>query len=544
MAVVNAADDPADALEQTPAARALGRQQPADRQRLYRVLADYAAEVAGLSVGGVIVWVAPSITDMLGWSVDEFVGRTIASFVHPDDIPDVFAFRQQVDQGSRRRIRCRMSHKDGSWRWIETSSRRASPEDVGVDDAVVSMLWDVHAEVEAVAALERAEGERAEMRARMQQAERLESLGVLAGGIAHDFNNLLMGVMGNVELALARTSDPAMTRLLDQIVVASKRAAGLTRQLLDYAGKRTFETQLVALADVVEDTLELIRPLISRTATATVAVPADLPPVLGDPVQLRQVLVNLVINASDALEGHRGEIVVRGSTRNVDVADAVRLSPTAPIAPGEYVAIEIADTGRGMSAEHVQRMFEPFFTTKAAGKGLGLSVVHGVVRTIGGAIEVTSAVGTGTTVRVLLPANVPIEPASDPAPVGKVLVVDDDRLVLDVVTEVLTSFGYDVVDASDPRDAIEIFASDPDRFVAALIDVTMPELSGPEVLAALRGIRPRLPAVIMSGYSPADIRVDTSDGHTGFLQKPFGIDMLLDATASSVAAWTDVQRPS
>ena len=514
-----------------------------ERELRYRLLADHAGDVAVLSEGGVIQWVGPSITELLGWTPDEVVGRTIPSFIHPDDVNRLFDFRTALDAQDATRVRIRVQRKNGGFRWMENTSRILSKE--GLVGTVVSVMWSVEAEVEALEALQRAEAEQARLERRTQQAERLESLGVLAGGIAHDFNNLLVGVLGNAELAREYIDQPdALRILLDQLVAAAERAGELTRQMLDYAGQRSVAPTAVDVGELVTETIGLIRTNLAANAVVQLLVDTSLPWVIADATQLRRAVMNLVINASDALDGAAGEVTIRVGSRRLDEAETNALSPLNPPRPGDFVVVEVTDTGRGMSDETLSRMFEPFFTTAATGRGLGLSVVHGAVRALGGTMETTSELGAGTTMRAYLPAQ--YEHASEPATkavaaatstsaAGTVLVVDDEAIVSTMIRRALESADHQVLVAVDAAAGLEAFRAHPDEFSVAVVDMTMPGMSGAELSSALHEIRPDLPIVLMSGYTADDIAMELTDARFSFLPKPFRLTALLEGVDRAIS---------
>jgi two-component system cell cycle sensor histidine kinase/response regulator CckA len=513
-----------------------------ERELRYRLLADHVGDVAVLSKDRLIEWVGPSSAELLGWNPEELLGRTVISLVHVDDVDRLMSFRTGLGPDAAQRVRVRVEHKSGGYRWMEVSSRILPTE--GLRGSVVSVMWSVDAEVEALEALQRAEAERAQMERRMQQAARLESLGVLAGGIAHDFNNLLVGVLGNAELARQRIDQPdALIGLLDQLVAAGERAAELTTQMLDYVGQRSVAPKPVHVGELVTETMGLLRPNLASNAMVHLLVDASLPAVIADPTQLRQAVMNLVINASDALDGAPGEVKVSVEARDVEEAEIQAVAPLNPPAAGRFVVVEVRDTGRGMNDETLSRMFEPFFTTTVTGRGLGLSVVHGAVRSMGGVIEASSEVGAGTSMRIYLPAQ-PDDvtmppPVVTPAPpverttAGTVLVVDDEPIVSAMIRRVLESADHPVLVMSGAEAALEAFRSCPQDFSMALLDMTMPGMNGLELSAALHLVRSDLPILLMSGYTAEDIGVELTDPRFSFVAKPFRLEALLDAVAAA-----------
>ncbi len=375
---------------------------------------------------------------------------------------------------------------------------------------------------------QRAENERLALERKMLEAQKLESLGVLAGGIAHDFNNLLVTMLGNASLALLEVPPGSRAhQYVEQIHVAAQRAADLTRQMLAYSGKGRFVVQPINLNDVIDEMVKLLRVSISKQATLQLNLAPHLPIISADATQLRQVIMNLITNASDALDERAGTITLSTGAIVLDRAGLAGAQPNTDLTPGEYVFLEVADTGSGMSAETRARMFEPFFTTKFTGRGLGLAAVLGIMRGHHGAIQVSSVVGEGTTFRLLFPPQAefnsespPLTTLFAPAYKAKILVVDDDAGVRQVTLDLLERFGYEALGAPDGAMALQVFEAN--HFDCVLLDLTMPGMSSEETLRQLRALTPNLRVILMSGYSEQDaaarfgnLRLD------GFLQKPF-----------------------
>lgn len=385
----------------------------------------------------------------------------------------------------------------------------------------------------------RAEEERQLLERRMQETQKLESLGVLAGGIAHDFNNLLVGVLANAELAQAALSancaDEAAERVED-VRQAAIRAAELTNQMLAYSGKGHFDVRPMSLNDSVREIRQLLTASISKKATVHSTLADDLPAVEADRTQLHQLVMNLITNASDALGDNTGNIAIRTGVQVIEESLPDLYGPTT-LAPGVYVYLEVEDDGCGMDVETRSRLFEPFFTTKFTGRGLGLSAVQGIVRGHAGGIVLASAPGRGTRFRVLLPSSttspVPVR-AAGPArarPAARtgslVLLVDDDARVRQVTALLLRSIGLEVLAVGSGREAIREFASRADEIKLVLLDVTMPDLNGEQVLRELRQIRPNLPVILASGYSEQEMRGRfTAEDMASFLQKPYAFELL------------------
>jgi signal transduction histidine kinase/CheY-like chemotaxis protein len=374
-----------------------------------------------------------------------------------------------------------------------------------------------------------AEEERLRLEAQVQHAQKLESLGVLAGGIAHDFNNLLTGILGNVSLAKMKVpAGSGFVESLDRVERAAERAAELTNQMLAYAGKGSFVVGSIALNAVIRELVPLLGSSVSKKARLEYALDPELPEIQGDRSQIEQVVMNLITNASDALEDGEGAIALRtGVTRDVRGRD--REVP--------FVVLEVADDGKGMNEETRARMFDPFFTTKFTGRGLGLAAVQGIVRGHGGSIRVETRPGEGTKFTILFPAgrSERVEPAerlpADARPgSGTILVIDDEESVREVARTSLELAGYGVVLAKDGIEGVETFRSRKGDVAAAVVDVSMPRMSGEETLVRLRALDPALPVLLTSGYTEQAARESlTARAAAAFIQKPFRAAQLVEA---------------
>ncbi|MBS0197858.1 MAG: PAS domain S-box protein [Planctomycetes bacterium] len=389
-----------------------------------------------------------------------------------------------------------------------------------------------------------AEEERDRLQARVLHAQKLESLGVMAGGIAHDFNNLLVGILGNAGLAINAAGEKSELRpVLKTIEQAAQRAADLTRQLLAYAGKGRLSTEPLSLSDLVLEMAQLLDVSISRTANVDFQLQPDLPLIRGDATQVRQVLMNLLTNAADALEGRPGSVVVRAGVMNAttDYLKNTYVSSEEP--EGRYVYLEIADSGKGMDGPTMQRMFDPFFTTKFTGRGLGLAAVLGIMRGHRGAIKVSSQPGNGTTVRILFPIaqNAVAATAAAPATPARgdhtrhkddrrILVVDDEQVVRDMACAALARAGFATLKAIDGEAAIQTLCAMRNQVGAILLDMTMPGLSGPAVIQRMRELGMDIPVILTSGYAEQEVVENLKETpHAGFLQKPYLPDALVEA---------------
>jgi signal transduction histidine kinase/CheY-like chemotaxis protein len=393
----------------------------------------------------------------------------------------------------------------------------------------------------------RAEREQAKLQAQLLQAQKLESLGVLAGGIAHDFNNLLTSMLGcaSVAQSMLPESSPALP-VLNDVIAAARRAADLTRQLLAYSGKGRFDVRAIDLAEEVREIAHLLAATSPKNVRLRLELDADLPSVEADAAQIQQVVLNLVVNGVEAIGDQFGEVLVTTGAQRVEAGDATDIVGPGPLTAGPYVFLEVRDTGCGMDDATKERIFDPFFTTKFAGRGLGLATTLGIVRSHKGAVMLTSAPGTGTTFRVLLPASSLAvrreRPRSTTGFVGSgtILVVDDDKGVRGTLRVLLTSMGFEVLEAPDGREAIDVFAAHADAIAVVVLDLTMPKLGGREVFEELRRIRPGVRVVLSSGYDREEtVRRFGAEGISGFLQKPYTMTDLAEKLSTALAG-----RPS
>ena len=453
--------------------------------------------------------------DILGYTREELLARTFLDVTHPDELSlDHEAIRKflagEIRTLSREK---RFIHKNGSVVWVDmTVSLTRDPADKA--EYFIAVLQDVTA--------------RKQLEGDLLHAQRMEGIGQLAGGVAHDFNNLLTVITGRSQLSLNRLApaDP-LRRDLELIGKTANRAAALTRQLLAFSRKQVLQPRVIELNALVGESTNLLKRLIGEDIELTFVPGVDCGRVRVDPVQLEQVIVNLAVNARDAMpEGGRLTI----ATANVALgADSAALR--AGVAPGPYVMLAVSDTGAGMDRAVQARIFEPFFTTKEPGKGtgLGLATVYGIVTQSGGHVRVYSELGLGTTFRIYLPwTNAPPELTSVSAlpalPRGTetVLLVEDEHEVRAIAREVLEELGYTVLEAAVPADALLIAERHAGIIGLLLTDVVMPGMSGRALASKIAGARPETKVLFMSGYTDdAIVRHGVLEPGTSFLEKPF-----------------------
>jgi PAS domain S-box-containing protein len=371
--------------------------------------------------------------------------------------------------------------------------------------------------------------ERKRFEEKLRHTQKLESLGVLAGGIAHDFNNLLVAILGNASFGKNATAEPAVRALFEEIELASKRAAELTRRMLDYAGRGPSELQEVEVPALVLEMTKLLKPIIPKYVEVHHQFQEDLPPIQADAPQLRQVLMNLVTNAAEAMTDSPGKLLVSVASRRFSEAE---LEPFLgePIA-GNFVVIEVSDAGVGMDEATRAKIFDPFFTTKFKGRGLGMATVLGIVRGHRGAIRVESREGAGTRVVVLVPAK-PKRTPSVPSPGngtrGTILIVDDDASVRTVLRRALTGAGYRTLLAADGAEGIELFEQHASEIALVVMDVDMPGMNGFDAAGRIRAQAPGVGIVLTSGHRVDPFEIERHK-LTGWLEKPYDIERLLRA---------------
>jgi signal transduction histidine kinase/CheY-like chemotaxis protein len=393
-----------------------------------------------------------------------------------------------------------------------------------------------HGVARDITAQKEAEEERQRYEAQVLHTQKLESLGVLAGGIAHDFNNLLMGILGNVEIALKLLPADSMARKhLVNIKQVSRRAADLAGQMLAYSGRGQREVKHVDVSDIVREMTHLLEVSISKKVTLEFDLEDDLPAVVADPSQLRQVVMNLITNASEAVGDTAGTIVI-------STCIVVRLPDEGVVClaeearnTGSLVRLQVTDTGHGMDEATIGRIFDPFFTTKFTGRGLGLAAVHGIILKHGGALAVASQLGRGTTFQVYLPTvDAPVdeeeqslEVPSRPERRQTILVVDDEESVRVAVRHMLEFVGYTVIAASEGAEALRLYQEHAAKISAVVLDLTMPRMSGGEVLHELRNIDPDVKVLLSSGYDVSDVAKQLNDEESvAFIQKPYRMSQL------------------
>jgi PAS domain S-box-containing protein len=498
----------------------------------YRLLFNESADGIVVVVEGRLVNANPAACRLFGWAPGEFAGRTPMDYLnlfHPDDRPLLRERFLQIMAGEpvQTTYAGRLLRPDGTIAWIEA---RTQPIRWEGRAAYQSMVRDVT--------------ERVHLEERLREAQKMEAVGQLAGGVAHDFNNLVTGILCHANLIRdAATPGEAVHEAAKTIEEAARRAAELTGQLLGFARRGKLENVPVDLAAAIAAAVALVGPTLGEKVRVTRRIRTPRPLAMGDPGQLQQVVLNLVLNARDAMPDG-GDLAFQVDEADLDAPGAPGPAARPDAAPGRYVVLSVSDTGRGIAAEVRHRIFEPFFTTKPPGQGLGmgLAVVYGIVRNHGGWVEVESEVGRGTTLRVHLPAapeGAEVAPPAAPGPTvrraGRILVVEDEEVVRRAVEQMLTRAGYEVMTASNGREAVACYAAHAGRLDLVIIDLRMPEMDGRACFRELKRLDPGVKAIVSTGYEADGAAQEMLDqGMVGFVRKPYQMEDLLGAVASAL----------
>lgn len=497
-----------------------------------------------IDASGKLIFNSPAAKRIHGYDEQDLVGTNTTNKYHPEDEPAMMAafHRVMATPGSIEKVQYRYLNKDGSYVWMEAVATNQLHHPV--IQGIVCLSRDISDR-------KREEEERRRLDLKMQQLQKLESLSVLAGGVAHDFNNLLVAILGNIDLALARLpADSPAREGLGNALKASHRAADLAKQMLAYAGKGHTVLDSVDLGELVAEMARMLNASIAQRATLRIQRESPLPSVEVDPSQIRQVILNLILNATESIGAGGGTITITTRALHCTREDLAQTWLDDRLPAGEYVLLEVADTGCGMDHETVTRIFDPFFTTKFTGRGLGLAAALGIIRSHKGGLRVSSEPGRGTTFGILLPASA--APASTSAQATgaaptlsaacHILVVDDEEQVRHVATGMLECFGFSVLQASNGTDALAILAQDNEtplqhRIQLVILDLTMPGMDGHETFARLRQIRGDLPVIITSGYVESDVmRQFEGTGRVSFMQKPFALEDFASLVQRALAA--------
>lgn len=518
--------------------------------RQQKLILDSAAEgIVGLNDQGRITFVNPATEQLLGRGAVELIGRAAhdallgstgeTGLCTKPDCPVCTVLRQD----------CRSERGESEFRSID-----------GVRFPVeysVTAMCDGTSTIGAVLVFKdvterhRAAEQRRMLEAQIQQAQKLESLGLLAGGIAHDLNNMLAGIQGNASLALSEVPDQSRVgERLRRIIGGCDRAGKVIQQILAYSGQVTCDPIRLDLNEQIEEMTEFMRAAVPRNIALDMRLAPETPATESDSGQLQQVITNLLVNAAEAIGDESGRITISTECITLSEDDVHQYYSGQNLSPGDYVALRVADTGCGMSPETVRRAFEPFFSEKGAGRGLGLSAMLGVVRAQGGGVRVESTLGEGSSFTVVLPAceslsdeEVVVKPRQQAPNDATVLVIDDEDDVRDVIRDMLTYRGMRVLTAENGERGIETFKQYAKEIDVVLLDMTMPGKSGGEVFREILGIDPEAQVIIASGYSRERVTSRFDDKHpAAFVHKPFTADTLLESIASVLKVRKDARE--
>ena len=490
------------------------------REEHYRSLIENVSDIIAIvDAQGILTYLSPAAERALGYKPAELTGRGAALLLHPDDAFNLMQVRKVMlaQPNAIRVAEFRLKHSDGTWRVFESAGKVLESRG-GQRDYVITAR-DITERRKTEEALRRSEEQ-------LRHSQKMEAVGRLAGGVAHDFNNLLTAISGYAEL-IREDLPSELKHEADEIIKATDRAHALTRQLLAFSRKQVLEPRLYNLNTIVLDLQKMLRRLIGEDIELITELDPDPGLVRVDAGQMEQMIINLAVNARDAMP-QGGRLTLR--TARIDLIHRIAREPFA-VEPGAYVLLEVIDNGKGMDNSVKEHLFEPFFTTKDVGKGtgLGLSMVYGIVRQSGGHILVDSAPGQGSSFAIYLPRINGREQsprAATPAAAARgserILLVEDEELVRHLTAKMLGQQGYSVVTASDGREALRIMEAQGDTFQGLITDVVMPHLGGPALVEQLRGRFPRLRVLYMSGYTQTalDGTTDIEPGRN-FLQKPF-----------------------
>ena len=494
------------------------------REKYFRTLTENALDILTvLNREGIYLYNSPSLKRVLGYEPGEMAGRNAFGFVHPEDQAGAReAFQAALERPVQPvRVEFRFRHQDGSWRYLEAVGQ-SHVDDPAIGGVVINSR--------DVSDRKRAEAELRESENQLRQAQKMEAIGQLAGGVAHDFNNILTVIHGHASLLSAKaklSGDNARSAL--QIGQAAERASALTRQLLTFSRRQVIQPRPLDLNEVVLNLTKMVGRVLGEDIALQVQYLSEPAVILADAGMIDQVLLNLVVNSRDAMP--------KGGSLNIAmeraVIDAARAAQHRESSPGRFVCLTVSDTGCGISPEHLGRVFEPFFTTKEMGRGtgLGLATAYGIIKQHQGWIEVSSHVGRGTTVKVYLPGIAqPAQQAIDPPPLNQpvrgghetILVVEDEAPVRELVCNLLTGYGYRVVQAESGGKAMELWQESRDDIDLLMTDLVMPDcMNGRELAERMWADRPELKVIFTSGYSADVVGKDFSRRGLNYLQKPY-----------------------
>jgi PAS domain S-box-containing protein len=506
----------------------------ASEERLRWVFENIPVMVVALDAQNRIVSWNRECEHVTGYSADEAIGNEslIAQLFHQASDRDWLLRRENHEDAPGHEHECEISCRGGATKIVSIRN---------ITHHVPIPGWKRWWITMDITERKRSEAEKTMMERRLQEAQKLESIGVLAGGVAHDFNNILTSVLGNASLARMELAPTAnVQQYLKRIEQASLRAADLCKQMLAYAGKGRFFEQELDVNEVIRDSESMLHSLVGKKAVLNLHLGSHLPLVSTDPSQIRQVLINLVVNAAEALGDQGGTVTVGSRAVQLREEHYSDYLLSSNLAEGVYVVIEVSDNGCGMTPETIERIFDPFFSTKFAGRGLGLAAVQGIVRGHRGALKVKSQAGRGTLIQALFPGIPKDRNAGGrsalPPLLGTVLVIDDEETVLSVAASFLESYGLTALLAKEGHEGVALLREKSSEISAVLLDFTMPRMDGVRAFRELRVIRHDVPIFLMSGYNERDALADfIGKDLAGFIQKPFSHEGLYERLKTVLA---------
>jgi|GEM_PF-6660693 len=477
--------------------------------------------------------------EMLGFAENE-IGNTSDEWLkrlHPEDAPGVITGLEPYLGGKTgsASVEFRMLCKDGSWKWILGRGMVVSRDSDGNPLRMIGTNTDITDR-------KKAEEEKQTLEYQLQHTQKLESLGVLSGGIAHDFNNILAIIIGYC--GMTKLNYGMAEKNIPIIEDAAERAAGLCRQMLAYAGKAQLTKSKISMVENLEEIVGMLKATLPRNAEIKTDFSAEIPLIEGDASQLRQVVMNLIINASEAIATEQGVVDVSLARIKIVADNKYEDYHGKPIPPGEYVCLEVTDNGCGMDEETKWRIFEPFYTTKFTGRGLGMSAVLGIIKSHAGALQLFSQQGHGTTFKVYLPTQVSDNAVDEDQAVsadaatwkvgsGTILLADDEEPIRDVAKNFLEMFGFTVLEAVNGREALEIYKQNAAEITIVITDLGMPVMDGYELFSELKKLNPELPIILSSGYGDAEVSARMGSANiSGIISKPYNPGRLREALKS------------
>jgi len=473
---------------------------------------------------------SPQVEQVFDYPLQAFYENPLLwkSSIHPDDVGAVeSAITRTCEHGEEGvYVEYRVRNRSGTWVWLRDNLIQREIGSAGIE------LFGIAIDITE---RKRAEEERLLMEAQFQHTQKLESLGVLAGGIAHDFNNILAIITGHCSLAQLRPeSAPERITIIEN---AAERAAELCRQMLAYAGKTEFIQSRIDMRELVDEMVRMLKSTISRKVTITQDISDDIPNITGDASQIRQIVMNLIINATEAIGNAYGEIKIALQTSVIRAEEAEKDHLGNTMSPGRYLCLEISDNGCGMDETTRRRIFEPFYTTKFTGRGLGLSATLGIITSHAGMLQLTSQTGRGTTFKVYLQVQDPdsrneshldhTDSLEQWQGVGTILLVEDEEMIEQVARAMLEELGFSVITVKNGREALDLYQQKSDVISMVVTDMGLPVMDGYELVCELKKLRPELPIVISSGFGDTEVssRLERSI-IAGFISKPYGFDQL------------------